>query len=423
VATSVAALGLLCGGLAACSDDEPDHSLLGKQGESRVTAVQARVQEQRILDQRVRAIRERNLSLFLRRVNHADRQLMARQSRYYRNLVQLPLAQLSYQVTDQQWQGLAVPDRWGSQVHVPRIRLVTQLAAFDAVPVTRTVGFAFSFKDGRATIVSDRTATGKALAEGAQAPWDLTAITVRKAPGVLGIFDRRTRASAPQVMEAVSTGIVQLDRALPFSWSDRVVVYNIQNAGVLASFTDVPGGSLDHLGALTFPTYASAEGESQVASTRMLLLPSSISAGQPFLGRITRHELSHVAIGPRDDGAPAWVSEGVAEYLGAREIPVRSRIIPTSAVSRAGADVQGMPVSPTFNDSDQEWHYALSWMACDYIVATYGESRIWELVDAMHNGGEGTTDRDQDRVLGQVLGYDNHELARRAAARIRNIYG
>ena len=155
----------------------------------------------------------------------------------------------------------------------------------------------------------------------------------------------------------------------------------------------------------------------------MLLLPSSISAGQPFLGRITRHELSHVAIGPRDDGAPAWVSEGVAEYLGAREIPVRSRIIPTSAVSRAGTDVQGMPVSPTFNDSDQEWHYALSWMACDYIVATYGESRIWELVDAMHNGGEGTTDRDQDRVLEQVLGYDNHELARRAAARIRNIYG
>ena len=51
-----------------------------------------------------------------------------------------------------------------------------------------------------------------------------------------------------------------------------------------------------------------------------------------------------------------------------------------------------MPVSKDFNDSDQEWHYALSWMACDYIAATYGESRIWELMDAMHNGGEGTSD-------------------------------
>jgi hypothetical protein len=423
VATAVAALGLLCGGLAACSDDGPDQKVPGGGGERQVTLAQARTQEQRILDQRAQAVRRRDPALFLRRVDHADHQLMARQRRYYRNLVQLPLQRFRFRVTDRQWEGLAIPGRWGTQVHVPRIRLVTQLADFDAVPVNRTIGLVFSFKDGRATIVSDRTASGKALVEGAQAPWDLTAITVRRAPGVLGVFDRRTRASATQVMDAVRTGIAQLDRVLPFSWSGRVVVYNIQNAGVLGSFTDVPGGSLDHLGALTFPTYAGAEGASQVASTRMLLLPSSISAGQPFLGRITRHELSHVAIGPRDDGAPAWVSEGVAEYLGARELPLRSRIIPTSAIGRSAADVGGMPVSRTFNDSDQEWHYALSWMACDYIASTDGESRIWELVDAMHNGGEGTSDQDQDRVLEQVLGYDSHELAIRAAARIQKIYG
>ena len=51
-------------------------------------------------------------------------------------------------------------------------------------------------------------------------------------------------------------------------------------------------------------------------------MPSSVRAGEAFLGRITRHELSHIAIGVRDDGAPAWVSEGIAEYLGAREVPV-----------------------------------------------------------------------------------------------------
>ena len=62
-------------------------------------------------------------------------------------------------------------------------------------------------------------------------------------------------------------------------------------------------------------------------------------------------------------------------------------------------------------------------MACDYIADEFGEGRLWELVDAMHNGGEGTADADQDRVLDQVLGFDSRELARRAAARIRNIYG
>ena len=141
----------------------------------------------------------------------------------------------------------------------------------------------------------------------------------------------------------------------------------MQSPRVLASFTDVPGGALEHLGALTFPTYA-AGGGSQVASTRMLVMPSSVEAGQPFLGRITRHELSHIAVGIRDNGAPAWVSEGLAEYLGAREIPLRDRIIPTSALSRAESQVTGMPESKDFNNTDQEWHYALSWMACDYIA-------------------------------------------------------
>jgi hypothetical protein len=102
---------------------------------------------------------------------------------------------------------------------------------------------------------------------------------------------------------------------------------------------------------------------------------------------------------------------------------LRDRIIATSAVDRARADVTAMPVSEEFNNTDQEWHYALSWMACDYIAASQGESRLWELVDAMHNGGQGTSDGQQDRVLVQVLGYDGAELARRAAARIRDLYG
>jgi hypothetical protein len=423
LASLLAALVLLLG-LVACGghDDSTEGSALGTDQASGVTAAQARTREQRVLNQRVQAVRNRDLDLFLRRVDHTDRALIARQTRYFRNLVQLPLSAFGYRVLDEQWQGVRLLPRWGKDVQVPQVQLTTQLAGYDAVPVVRTVGFVFAFRKGRAVIVSDRTGAGKPLFVGTPAPWDLTAITVRTAPGVLGVFDASTRAYAGQVTSAVSNGIAQIDRALPFSWSGKVVVYSVQNPGVLATFTDVPGGSLDHLGALTFPTYAGKD-RSQVASTRMLVLPSSVKAGAVFLGRITRHELSHVAIGVRDDGSPVWVSEGIAEYLGARDVPQRARIIPTSALSRAATEDNGMPVSSTFNNTDQEWHYALSWMACDYIAETNGESRLWELVEAMHNGGAGTTDAQQDRVLQQVLGYDGHELARRAAARIRNLYG
>jgi hypothetical protein len=408
--------------LVGCSDDAEEDTPVGQGDSAGVTATQARKQEQRILNQRTRAVRDGNLDLFLRRVDHSDKALMTRQRRYFQNLVQLPLAKLRFRVTDEQWQGLRTPKRWGSDVHVPRVRQVMQLEGYDAVPVERIVGLVFSFRKGRARIVSDRTATGKMLFEGTPAPWDLTAVTVREEPGVLAVFDRGTSASADAVTAVVRDGIDDIDRALPFTWSGRVVVYSVQSPKVLASFTDVPGGTLEHLGALTFPTYAESGGP-QVASTRMLVMPSSVDAGQPFLGRITRHELSHIAVGVRDDGAPAWVSEGLAEYLGAREIPLRDRIIPTSALNRAQAEVATMPESQDFNNTDQEWHYALSWMACDYVAATHGEGRLWELVDAMHNGGEGTSDREQDRVLVQLLGYDGAELASRAAARIRNLYG
>jgi hypothetical protein len=399
------------------ADDDSDT------GTARISAVTARTLEQRILNQRARAVRERRPQLFLRNVDHRDKALMARQRQYYANLVQLPLAAFSYQVRPAQWDGQRFLPRWGRDVRIPQVTMSLELAGYDAVPVQRTVGFAFSFADGKATIVSDRTANGTPLFLGTPAPWDLTAISVRRSSEVLGIFDRATAPSGQKLVDEVRQGITQIDQRLPFTWSDHVVVYSVSSPDVLRSFTDVPGGSIEHLGALTFPTYAAPEGRSKVAATRMLVMPTSVRAGEPFLGRITRHELSHVAIGTRDDGAPTWVSEGIAEYLGAVELPQRQRIIATEALARAQGGVDAMPTSKEFNGNDQEWHYALSWMAVDYIASTYGEGRMWELMDAMHNGGSGTSDTDQDRVLEQVLGFDSHELARRAAARIRSIYG
>jgi hypothetical protein len=173
---------------------------------------------------------------------------------------------------------------------------------------------------------------------------------------------------------------------------------------------------------MTFPMYA-VPGQPAVAGTRFTLLPSSLLAGRAFLTRIVRHELTHVALGDRDDGVPVWFAEGIAEYMGARDIPQDQRRIATVALTRARARVDALPASRGFNGRDQAWHYALSWMACDYIAATQGESRLWELMDALHAGGHGTPDADQDTVLQSVLGIDGAQLARRAAARILRTYG
>ena len=401
--------------LSACSDDD-DASLLG----SGQPVSQA--DEQQVLDERAAALHDGDLAKFLKTLNTSDRKLVSRQRRYFANVQELPVQTLDYDVLESDWPaGLRSPD-WGSAVGIPQVRLSLQLTGFDTAPVRRVTGFAFAHKGGRTVIVSELTGAGKQFPGSNPAPWDLVRIHVRSDASTLQIYDDGTWPRSGQVATELRAGISDIRGAVPFSWDGRAVVYVFSRPVVLNSFEGVPGGNIKHLGAMTFPMYA-VPGQPAVAGIRFTLLPSSLRAGEVFLGRIIRHELTHVALGDRDDGAPVWFAEGVAEYMGARDIPQDERRIATVAVDRARAGVPELPASRGFNGDDQAWHYALSWMACDYVAATQGEDRLWLLMDAFHNGGEGTTDDHQDAVLQNVIGMDSAELAQHAETRILRIYG
>lgn len=379
-----------------------------------------RTAEQRLLDQRARAVRTHDRALFLRGIDHRDHRFVRRQRRYFDNLTQLPLATFSYTVLSGHW---AEPlERTAGSRSMPRVRLAMQLAGYDSSPQRQTLGFVFARRHGHVRIVSDRTPSGAFFPGYRAQPWDLVRIHVFEENHVLGVFDDAMQHGAYGLLDVVEQGIRDVQQAVPFVWPGHVVVYVFDQPAVLDSFDAVPGGNIRHLGALTFPVYRD-EGHDHPVGMRFTLLPSSVRAGEPFLGRIVRHELTHVAVGRRDDGVPVWLAEGLAEYVGARPLPRSQQRIAAVALQRAREAVSAMPSSQDFNGPDQDWHYALAWMACDEIAATQGEDTLWRLVDALHRGGVGTPDGRQDGVLRQVLGYDSHELARRAAARIVRLYG
>ena len=415
--TAVLALFLLCSELlVGCSNDSaPIHT-------TAVTGSVSPAEAQGLLDRRARAVLRDDLRSFLATLDQTDPRLVSRQRRYFANLQALPVRRLSYTVLKSEWPAELRAKAWGARASVPQVKIATQLAGFDRMPVVRTTGFAFGRKGGKPVIISELTGAGKPFPGSSPSPWDLVRIHVRESGRTLQLYDDRTWSEADQVDNTLRRGIADIRQGLPFSWDGKVVVYVFGSQRVLDSYEGVPGGRITHLGAMTFPMYA-VLGQSAVAGVRFTLLPSSVRAGQPFLDRIVRHELTHVAIGPRDDGVPVWFAEGIAEYMGARSIPADQRRIATVAVTRARRGVSGLPSSAGFNGPDQAWNYALAWMACDWIVATDGSARLWQLMDALHASGEGTTDEDQDIVLERVLGISGAELADNAAQRILQIYG
>lgn len=384
--------------------------------------VSLRSQEQHLLDQRAKALRTHDRALFLRGIDRGDKRLLARERTYFANLTQLPLGRFGYRVQRTSWPRLLADPRWHTRLPMPHVVVTTKLRGFDRAPSSSVTGFAFARRHGRLEIVSDRTRTGAFFPGYVAQPWDVGRVHVHRSGEVLGVFDDHTDSRAAELLSVVAAGVRDVRAAVPFSWSGHVVVYSFDDPALLSSFTRVPGGNIRHLGALTFPVYAD-DSDKVTVGERFTLLPSSLDAGEPFLGRIVRHELTHVAVGTRDDGDPVWFDEGLAEYVGARPLPRSERRIASVALTRARQPVDGMPASGTFNNADQDWHYALSWMACDYIAATQGEAKLWELMNDFHRGGLGTSDRDQDGVLRQVLGYGSAELAHRAADRILQLYG
>lgn len=408
-------LAFVVGLLAGCSDDG-DASLLGDG-----TGVVTNAEAQAVLDARAEAVLAGDKAAFLATLDPGNAALLKRQRRFWANMRELPLASFSYTVLEAAWPSPLLSKKWGDTAAIPQVRVATQLDGFDVVPVGRVTGFAFVRKDGRVVIASELTGAGEQFPASSPAPWDLVRVRVRSDGQTLQLFDDGTISSADQIGSVIRRGVADVQEGLPFSWDGRVVVYVFSRKVVLDSFEGVPGGNITHLGAMTFPVYAE-QGQPTVAGTRFTLLPSSVRAGQPFLDRITRHEMTHVAVADRDDGAPVWFAEGLAEYMGARSIRKVNRKIATVAVERAEAGVTSMPESASFNGDDQAWHYALSWMACDYIAATQGESKLWELMAAFHSSGAGTPDLEQDAVLLQVIGMDGRELAQAASRRILRIY-
>lgn len=400
----------LCLGLTACSPiaDEapaPAEPTLLETADADVAALLAR---------RAAAVHEGDLTAFLADVDPAMPDFRERQQRYFLNLRELPLQVFAYTPEP----GLTALDDGRVQAVV---QVDLQLREYDAVPVRTPTLMTFRHGDAGWVLVEDRDAEFEADNDIEAQPWDLTRIEVRTGKGVLGIFDDRSINAAFHIVRAIEDGIARVSPEVPLTWSRKVVVYALSDLDVLASIDDLPGGDPDRLDGVAFPVRASATSP-ELAGTRFMLHPRMIDRNDGTRSRLIRHELTHVALGRRDDRVPTWLAEGLAEYVSVQPIPPYDRMISREALQAARKGVAAMPADGDFNGPHSGTNYGLAWFACQHIADAFGEKTLWRLFERMR-AGDGTTEAEQDVILREVLGIDSAELARLSARKIVTTFG
>lgn len=372
---------------------------------------QAAAAIERLLLRRTEALRAGDRSGFLETVATRRDSDRGEQVTSFDNLAQLPLGEVDLRLQPDTLRGDGTT--WAGVVET-----TLELEGHDAAPVVRLARYDFARQGRGWRVTSDFDEEWQDDYGGDLQPWQTGAIDVETGPRVLGIFDEDSVTGAGEIIGVVEQGIDDISPRLPVEWNTRVVVYALSDTRMLRGLPQLPGGDPSALDAVAFPVVARA-GSAELAATRFLLHPRVLDTDPVEQARLVRHELTHVALGERDDAVPVWLAEGIAEWVSVQALPESRRVVSGAALAAAEAGEVELPADEDFNGQDAAVNYGISWWAVQTIVDIYGEDRLWTLVDTLAQAPP----EEDDATLEEVTGMDADQLAREAGRRIAARYG
>ena len=368
---------------------------------------------QRIMHRRERAVRQKDERAFLADLDPGNAALRARQRRLFANLVQLPLQTFSLDAQDATWPADFAAERFRGRAYLPYVEQRLQLRGFDPVPVTTTYGLTLAPVRGRWRIVSDDDVADREPQGSRDAPWDLTRIVVRRSPHALGIFDAHSDESSSRLMAWTEESVRTVQATVPLRWRGTVVFYALSSQRLLERM----GTRFLDRAAIAFPVLDDAGSPTRRVSTRVLINPGYLPRNEFEGTYLLTHEITHVALARTNGGTPAWLQEGLADYVATHGADPAWWAPTRSTVERAGRGVDAMPGSTFFGDVDPGFEYDLSLAACSYLADRFGEKRLWAFLDRVAAAGfrDGDAEAGTDRVMRAMFGLGSARLAHEAA--------
>ena len=360
-----------------------------------------------LVEDREQALREGDREAFLATVDPDELGFSATQARWFDNVAQLPIGDVSYELGDEEATAEAMSQVSATgDLQLP-IDFTMRLRGFDRRAVTERMVWTFVRDGDAALLADDRDEQFDAQTGWAPAPWDLVHIEVRRAGGILAVFDEDTVDNADYVMSDLAEATEVVASHLP-AWSRRFVAYGTSDVTAIERMSPV---TVDDTAGVAFPILARPGGP--VAAYRFLVNPDVVG-DVLSRGHVFRHELAHVALGGIDGGSPVWLAEGAAEYIASSTLPVelRRRL---AAQRLTGATGRELETDQRFYTGDPSVSYPLAGLVCDYLATTRGEQALWDLVLAFGSARTGAGD-----VVRRELGLSTGELSAQALAWARS---
>jgi hypothetical protein len=277
-----------------------------------------------------------------------------------------------------------------------------RLAGFDVRPTDRRQYPTFVKRHGRWYLgsLSDFASSGKRSATDL---WNYAPVHVIRRPDVLVLGPASELPTMAAVADVVTASIPKVTAVWGRRWARKAVVLVPSSQHEMA-LIDADRGDLSQIAALTSAEVRPANGHPAPVGDRITINP----ANWPKLGPIgasvvLTHELTHVAT-RADTGTqtPKWLSEGFAEYVGFRGVPVSVGLAAAQLAHRvqAGRVPSRLPRDRAFRGSATNLgvRYQTSWLACRYIADHYGQSALVRFYRAV-----GTSRRDAGTAVREAM--------------------
>lgn len=336
-----------------------------------------------LLERRATALRQRDQAGFMATVDPlAAPEFIAAQQALFTNLGGVPLSQWRYELDDAVSANLPLRPLDAAQLWAPRTTLRYGLLGADEAPTARPLAYLYAQRGGTWYLTSD-SELGPDTAPTWRGPWDFgPCVAVTTASGlVLG------HPGQEQLLAAVAAELDAAVAAVTAVWGQQWA----RRAAVILP------GSLEEMRALVGPALA-VDGIAAAAVADAVDLAAHTAVGQRVVlnpdqaGRlpesarriVLRHELTHVAARASTvDGAPLWLVEGFADYVGYLDSGLTPREAAPDLVRalREGHPPDHLPTDAELHGDggDLDLAYQLAWSAALHVVDRAGQDGLVQL--------------------------------------------